>query len=75
MSFYNADGEPVFDTDWITVELPLLVEPQSEAEGMIDLEEYKDQLLQDYATDSFYASKLWYSDGSVWEDPYGRFAE
>ncbi len=75
LSLYDSDGEPVFDTDWITVEVPLFTEPGTVTQDQIDLSPYITDLPEDFATDYFYASKIWYQDGTLWQDPYGRYAE
>lgn len=75
LSFYDSDGESVFENDWITIILPLILESHSKAALNLSLEEYSDQIPEECNLDYIYVSEIRYSDGSLWEDPFGRYQD
>ena len=74
LSLFDEDGEPVFAGDWILYHWEHSVLPGEIIEDCIILDGYFDfepECL--YLTDYFYASRIEYTDGSVFEDPFGRY--
>ena len=74
LSLFDEDGEPVLDGDWIKFDYVRSVLPGETVEGAVILDEW---LAYDseksYVTDYFYAGRIEYADGSVFEDPFGRY--
>lgn len=75
LSLYDIDGEPVFSGDWITMERPVYVKGWEDTEDYFCIDEFLETEEGNLFTDYFYASKIWYEDGTFWEDPFGRFSE
>lgn len=81
LSLFDEDGEPVFKTDWVKFRLFLENEPLDGyeiREFCINLDEYFDADIENdasYIVDYFYTSRIEYEDGSVIEDPFGRWCE
>lgn len=78
LCLFDMDGEPVFEEDWIKFHFDFSdfpIEENCHERRIINLDEYLSSVPEEpYLTDYFYASKIVYSDGSVMEDPFGRYA-
>lgn len=72
---YDSDGEPVFEGDSLQIELKLCVLPGKTVEDYFNVDFLNDFSEDDFKLDYFYAEKIFYSDGSVFEDSLGRFAQ
>lgn len=76
LSVYNEDGEPAFENDWIEFYVERIVEEGETIDFSYSLDECFEEMPEyAYMTDYFYATRIEYTDGSVFEDPFGRFAE
>lgn len=74
LNLYNSDGEPVFEKDIIKFSVNETVLSGQENCGILDLRDFLDELEDfPYLTDYFYAEKIYFSDGTVLEDPFGRW--
>ena len=74
LSFYDENGETVPGTENLSVPVSISVLPESEAGGFISEGNIPYFPEGSFEIDWFYAEEIWYSDGSVFEDPFGRFA-
>lgn len=74
LSLFDEDGEPVFAGDWILYHWEHSVLPGEVVEDCIILDSYFDFEPEcPYLTDYFYAIRIEYADGTVFEDPFGRY--
>lgn len=76
LSLYDEDGEPVFEADWIEFSIERFVSENESVSVSFPLDDFFEELPEyAYMTDYFYAARIEYADGSVFEDPLGRFSE
>ena len=74
LSLFDEDGEPVLDGDWIKIDYERSVLPGETVADSIMLDDWFDYDGEKiYVTDFFYAGCIEYADGTVFEDPFGRF--
>lgn len=73
-SAYDQNGEPIFGNDFQTERMSLNILPNETISDFFEISELFDFLEEDFELDYFYVSKIYYEDGSVFEDPLGRFA-
>lgn len=75
LSVFDGDGEPVLFSEQVPFSFYKSILPEEEFSGRIDFSEYLDSENADFLmVDYFYAEKIEFQDGSVWEDPLGRFS-
>lgn len=73
-SAYDQNGEPIFESDFQTKKMSLNILPNETINDFFEILELSDFSDQDFELDYFYVSKIYYEDGTVFEDPLGRFA-
>lgn len=76
LNVFDGDGCPVFATSQVSFPFEKSVLPGEEVSGMLEFKEdvvmeENDFLMADY----LYAERIEYFDGSIWEDPLGRFSQ
>ncbi len=75
LSLFDGEGEGVFECGWLTVRQELHAEPYATFCGQIALDDFFDDLPDEpLQTDFFYASRIEYTDGTSFEDVFGRYA-
>lgn len=76
ISLFDGDGEPVFPGDSISVKVYEDIMEGDVYSGLVDISDYIDSDEQNlYLVDYFFVKKILYEDGSVSEDPFGRFGQ
>ncbi len=75
LSVFDGDGEPVLFSEQVPFSFQENILPEEEFSGRIDFSEYLESDGNGFfMVDYFYAEKIEFQDGSVWEDPLGRFS-
>lgn len=74
-SMFDEDGEPVFDSGWISIDVEKTILQGETYSYMIDIEDFINaDDVQTLITDYLYLSKIVFANGEVWEDPFGLYA-
>lgn len=76
LNVFDGDGCPVFAATQISFPFEKSVLPGEDVSGVLEFEENVAVEENDFLmTDYLYAKLIEYVDGSVWEDPLGRFLQ
>ncbi len=74
-SLFDEDGEPVFDSNWVSINVEKTIFPDETYSYIVNIEDFlnideEQNLMLDY----LYLSKIAFFDKKVWEDPFGLYA-
>ena len=73
LSLFDYDGEPALQGDYVTLDVKEKIQAGNYSKNEIDLSPYLFENPEDvYLIDYFYASRVVFDDGTVFEDPFGR---
>lgn len=74
-SLFDEDGEPVFDSNWVSIDVEKTILPDETYSYIVNIEDFLNiDEGQNLMLDYLYLSKIVFLDKKVWEDPFGLYA-
>ena len=74
-SLFDEDGEPVFDSNWVSIDVEKTILPDETYSYIVNIEDFFNiDEGQNLMLDYLYLSKIVFLDKKVWEDPFGLYA-